>query len=404
MVRRLRRAIMGKDVRFVIMTSDGGLATDLRAKLQTANDVKILAEIEDAALMAQAIEQFPVDVLLVDLDPNPESILPVIGGIAREHRDLVIFTTSSSTEGSLILKVMRTGVREFLPKPVDSNALNEAVDRIRAAQSDETEEGQLVTVVGTSGGVGATLIATNLAVELAALVRGKVAVIDLDYRYGQVATLLDVDPSYTLADLCGSPERLDQQIVEKALTEHSSGVRVLARPAHLAETELITAASCLSVASTLVQFNEFVICDGPTRFDVGGKSILTLADTTLLVVQQLVPCVRTAVRLLENMRENGQSMDRIKLVCNRVGRMSGHLSVNDLTSTLGLEAFASLPDDWETASGGINLGEPLITYSPKSKLRLAIQQIAQSLHGSGGQTDEKGARKQGLIGRIFAGN
>lgn len=394
---------MGKDVKFIILTPDGELATELRAKLLAQCGVKIMAEIEDAALMAQAVAQFPVDILLVDLDPNPESILPIIGGLASENRDLVIFTTSSSTEGSLILKVMRTGVREFIPKPIDDKLLTEAIDRIRATQPDTETQGRLITVVGTSGGVGATFVAINLAVELAAIRKEHVAIVDLDYRHGQVATLLDVDPSYTLADLCGSTEQLDEQIVARALTEHQTGVRILSRPNNLEQAEMITAASCLSVASTLLQFNDFVVCDGPTRFDVGSKSILTLADTTLLVVQQLVPCVRTATRLLENMRENGLISDRIKLVCNRVGRMSGHLSVNDLTSTLGLDAFACLPDEWETASGAINLGEPLITNSPKSKLRAAIQEIAQSLHGAEEEVDEKDAPKQGLMGRIFAG-
>ena len=50
------------------------------------------------------------------------------------------------------------------------------------------------------------MYATNLAVELAALAEGTVTLVDLDYRFGQVATFLDVEPTYTLADLCGSPK------------------------------------------------------------------------------------------------------------------------------------------------------------------------------------------------------
>lgn len=394
---------MGRDVRFIIVTPDADLAKEMRTRLQAARGVKVVAEIEDVATLVQAVKQFSADVLLVDLDPSPDAVLPVVAGIAREHRDLVIFTTSCSSESSLILKVMRTGVREFLPKPIEEKSLGEAVDRIRAEHADEQSEGQLISVVGTAGGVGATIIAANLAVELADLAAGQVTVVDLDYRFGQLATVLDVDPSYTLADLCSSPEHLDQQLVTRALTEHRSGTRILARPNQLSDTETITAASCVGVASSLLQFNEFVVCDGPTRYDLGGKSILSLADTVILVVQQLVPCVRTASRMLESMRENGFSADRIKLVCNRVGRLSGHLSVADLTATLGMEAFASIPDDWETASGSINLGEPLSTHNPKSKLRMAIREIAESLYGTNEHSDQKDAPKQSLIGRIFTG-
>ncbi len=395
---------MGKDVKLIIVTSDAVLATELRGKLLGMGGVKIVAELEDPAILSQALQQFAADILLVDLDPTPDAVLPLIGSVTREYRDLVVFTTSGSTEGSLILHVMRTGVKEFLPKPIDDKVLKEAIDRITEDRRESSKEGTLITVIGTSGGVGATLISTNLAIELAAIVQGQVTVVDLDYRFGQVATLLDVVPNYTLADLCSSPEQLDPQVVGRALFEHKSGVRVLGRPTHLAEAEMITAAACAGVASMLMQLNEYVVADGPTRFDVGSKSILSLSDVTLLVVQQLVPCVRTATRLLEHMRESGFNLDRIKLICNRVGRLSGHLSVKDLTSTLGMEPFACIPDDWETASGAINLGEPLIAHSPKSKLRLAIQEIAQSLHTPEAESDERGARKQGLLGRIFAGN
>jgi pilus assembly protein CpaE len=246
------------------------------------------------------------------------------------------------------------------------------------------------------------MLATNLAVELSALATNGVAVVDLDYRFGQVATLLDVDPNYTLADLCSSPEALEAQVIGRALTRHASGVQVLSRATHLAEADTITAAACLGVFSNLVQMSQYVVADGPTRFDVAGKSLLSLSDVTLLVVQQVVPCVRNALRILQNMRENGYDLECAKLVCNRVGRGSGQLSVDDIAKTLGLEVFASIPDDWDTVSGAINLGEPLLNHSPKSKVRLALQEIAERLHTPDPDADDRDNRKQGLIGRIFA--
>jgi len=386
------------------LNGDESFAPELRAILLSMERVKLMAEVDEPALATQAVGQFPVDVLLVNLDPSPEGILPIVGDIISARRDLAVFAVSESTDGQLILKAMRMGVKEFLPRPIDTNALKEAIDRITINQVETTTQGRLITVVGTSGGVGATMITTNLAVELAALSQRKVTIVDLDYRYGQVATLLDIDPKYTLADLCGSPEALESQVIGRALTRHDTGVQVLGRPNHLAEADTITAAACMGVFSNLIQLSEYVIADGPTRFDVGGKSVLALSDMTLLIVQALVPCVRNALRLIQSMRDNGYNLDRAQLICNRIGRGSGHLSVDDVTETLGLELFATIPDDWEAASGAINLGEPLLTHSPKSKLRIAIQEIAERLHTPDSQADEKDTRKQGLIGRIFAGN
>ncbi len=393
---------MGREARFIVLNGDEAFGAELRSKLLKVEGVKLVAEVEEPALLLQTVQQFPVELLLVNLDPNPEVVLPIVGDVAGANRELAIFAASESTDGQLILKAMRMGVKEFLPKPIDTKALEEAIERIAVDRADAATQGNLITIVGTSGGVGATMITTNLAVELATITGGQVTAVDLDYRYGQVATLLDVDPKHSLADLCSSPETLEPQVIGRALTRHNTGLQVLGRPNHLAEADTITAAACMGIFSSLIQFNDYVVADGPTRFDVSGKSVLALSDVTLLVVQQMVPCVRNALRILENMRDNGYNLDRAKLICNRAGRSSGHLSVNDVTETLGLGLFASIPDDWETASGAINLGEPLLAYSPKSKLRVAIQEIAERLHSPDSQTDDKDTRKQSLIGRIFA--
>ncbi len=394
---------MGQDVRIIMLTRDEAAGVALRGQLTKVEGVKILAEVEEPALLSQAVRQLPADILLVNLDPAPESILPIIGDVIQTNKDLAVFAVSESTDGQLILGAMRLGIKEFLPKPIDEAALSEAIARVVSDRSDTAHSGSLVTVVGASGGVGATFVTANLAVELAAMVSGQVTVVDLDHRFGQVATLLDVDPRYTLADLCSSPEQLEPQIINRALIKHSSGARVLSRPLDLSEADTVSAATTVGIFASLVQYNEYVISDGPIRYDVGGKSVLTLADIVLLIVEPLVPCVRNAQRWIDHMREHGVNFDRVKLVCNRVESAASCLSVSDLKSALGIDVFASLPDDWPTASGAINLGEPLMTISPKSRLRLGIQEIAKRLHRSDGESDEREAHKQTLIERIFAG-
>ncbi len=394
---------MGQDLKFIILNNCEDFGGLLRAMLLKLEGVKIVAEVEEAALLAQAVSQFPVDVILINLDPNREAIFPFISEVAAAHRDIAIFAASESTDGPLILQVMRLGVREFLPKPIDENTLLEAINRVTRHRVESITQGKLITVIGTAGGMGATTLATNLAVELAALASGAVTVVDLDYRFGQVATLLDVDPTYTLADLCGAPDHLEPSVVARALAAHSTGVQVLSRPTTTAEADNITAASCMGMFSALLNMNDYVVADGPVRFDLSAKSILALSDLNVLVVQLLVPCVRNALRILENMRASGYNLDRTKLVCNRVGRESGHLSVAHVTETLGIELLATIPDDWSAVSGAINLGEPLITHGPKTKVRMAIKEIAERLHRSDPQTDDKDARdKKGFIGRIFA--
>ncbi len=393
---------MGRDVRFLILNRDEGCSKELQATLLKAPRAKVVAELDEPAMLEQAVRQFHVDGVLINLDPNPETMLPIIGQLVEQGIEASIFATSESTDGPLILKAIRMGVKEFLPKPIDSDTLIEAVDRLAQNRLDTGKQGDIITVMGTAGGVGATLLATNIAVELADMVDGTVVVMDLDYRFGQVATVLDIEPTFTLADLCESPEQLEPQVIERALVKHSSGVRVLSRPSSLAEADTMTAASCVGLLSALAQCSDYVVIDGPHRGDLRAKSVLDMADVNLLLVQSLVPCVRNATRILNGIREAGGALDRTNLIANRVGRGSTDLTNDDVATTLDLEMFASIPNDWATVSGAINLGEPLKTFSPKSKVRLAIQEIAERLHRTESETDETDAQKKGLIGRIFA--
>lgn len=393
---------MGQDVRFIIFNGEEQQAISLRALLLSFGGAKIVAEVDEAALLPQAVRQFPVDIVLVNLDPAPDAVLPVVSEMLSATPGLAVFATSKSSEGPLILKVMRAGAKEFLSKPIDPTALGAAIEKIVGQRTEEVRMGKLITVLGAAGGVGATTIAANLAAELATLGGHKVTVVDLDYRFGQVAMMFDVEPTYSLADLCNTPEALEPQVIERALVKHSSGLQILSRPASFAEADNITAASCVGLLSNLLQCNDYVITDGPSRWDLSAKSVLDLADITLLVTQLLVPTVRNAARILEDMRDRGYNLDRTKLVCNRSGRESMTLSVEDVAETLSLPPFATIPDDWPTVSGAINLGETLQNYSPKSKVRQAIVEMAERLHHPEPGSDEKDTRKKGLIGRIFA--
>ncbi len=398
---------MARDIRVVLFNADESAATTLRSALLTFDAVKIVAEVDEPVLLPQVARQVTADMLLVHLDPDPHTALDMAGEVARSNPDVTVVAVSESTDGQLILSAMRMGIREFLTKPLDTKELGETLGRVAQAGKERNVQGKLITVVGSAGGVGTTVLATNLAVELAALAEQETVVVDLDYRFGQVGTLLDVEPTYSIADLCESPEQLETQMIERALVRHACGVKVLCRPASFAQADNITAAHCVGVLSGLTNLYEYVVVDGPSRFDVGAKAVFDLADVNLLVIQLLVPCVRSARRMLDGLREAGYNLSRTLLICNRVGRESGGFSIEDVESTLGIEVFATIPDDWATMSNAVNMGEPLIIGAEKSKVRLALADLAERLHNPACHADDNGGRdgakkERTLFSKIFS--
>ena len=200
---------------------------------------------------AESVQRFPIDLLVVHLDPFPEPILATIKELLAHRPDLPCFGISESQDGAIVLAALRAGVREFLTKPLNGEELETALNKMISHKPAKRQHGQLISVIGTVGGVGGTTLAVNTAVELAQQKAGRVVLVDMDFRFGQVATFLDLQPNFTVADLCDTPEQLDPRMIEKAIVKHSTGVEVLARPHQFAQAEQITAAHAASVVSAL---------------------------------------------------------------------------------------------------------------------------------------------------------
>jgi pilus assembly protein CpaE len=364
----------------IVFNGDEDYSAPLRAELLRIPGVQIVAEVDEPALVEQAVNQFAAEVFIAHLDPAPDICLPVAARVAGSRPDLAVFVVSESTDGQHILTAMRAGIREFLTKPLDTKLLSESMEKVVSQATTSVQLGGLISVMGTIGGAGASVVATNLAAELSALAKQRpVAVVDLDFRYGQLGTMFDLQADYTIADLCDTPEQLDESMIQRVMVKHGTGVHLLARPNSFSQADQITAAHCASVLSTLQQLYEYVVIDGPTRNDVGGLAVLDLADINLLILQLLVPSVRNTHRMLEGLRDNGYNLDRFRLLCNRVGRESAHLCVEHVEATLNMKMFHQVPDDWKAVSAAVNMGVPLIESAPKSRVRQAIRELAERI-------------------------
>jgi pilus assembly protein CpaE len=406
---------VSKPVRVIVVNSDEEAAPELRALLLSVPGVKIVAEVDEPVLLGQALNQFPAEALLVHLDPNPAGTMEVIAPLITERAgQIAVIGMTEDRDAELVMRAMRAGMREFLWKPFPPEDLTKLLEQIASNSTGPLQRsGRLLPVVGCCGGVGATTIATNLAVELAQIegyrdgARPKVAVVDLDFRFGQVAMFLDAQPTYTIAELCDTPEHIEKQMIERVMVKHPSGVHVLAHPSDIEQAERISAAQCAGVLAALLEHYDFVITDGPTRMDPTARAVFDMTDMYLVVLQLLVPPVRNADRLINELGRAGYNLDQVRLVCNRFGRDSAYLEPGDVEATLNRKLEWTLPDDWKTVATAINVGSPLMESAPRARVRQMLQEMARSLadDGTGANEDAPaasgGTAKKGLFSSLF---
>ncbi len=379
-------------------SSDGGA---LRGQVDAIAGVRVVDTVSQASALADAMSKHSADLVVVNLDVSAAESIASVSAAKAANPATEFLAVASTSDSNLILTAIRSGFSDTIRLPEESDRLLSVVSALRHRTVDRSSAGQIISVIGSAGGVGCTTLAVNLAVELAEKCGEDVALVDLDFHFGHVAMLLDLEIQHSIADLCGASKTLDERVVHKAAMRHQTGVNVIPRPRDFEETADLSADCCTPLLELLRRSYPYVVLDGPTRADQTGRCVLDMADWNLLVVQPLVTSARNAKRILQALTKYDFDPAGIQVVCNRSGGGLSHLNVQRLEKSLGHKIVACIPDDWTSVSAAINLGEPLAVNAPKSKAREAIRALSELICGGadGGQDGRGG----GLFSRIFGG-
>ena len=192
---------------------------------------------------------------------------------------------------------MRAGAREFVLES-DHEELRLAVRTHAKVTFGAGDIGQVITIFGAKGGVGATAIATNLA---GAMQRRslRVCLVDLDLYLGDVLAFLDIPGSYSITDVLANMSRLDRELLATSVTKHRSGVSVLAQSSKVEEAEQIKGPDVTALLEFLRRNYDFVIVDGVRGFDELSLAALDGSQHVFMTLTQDVPAVRNGQRCLE---------------------------------------------------------------------------------------------------------
>jgi pilus assembly protein CpaE len=385
-------------LRLAIVDPSDSARDALKTTLLGLDMVWLEAECSRYEFFADVVGQTNPDIGVVALDADPDKALKLVEQLAHQAPDCSILVVSGSTDGTLILRAMRAGAKEFLPKPVKLEDLVAALDRLgdrRAGRGDARKSGSsVIAVAGATGGVGTTSLAVNLGCVLASDPKNTVALVDLDLSLGDADVFLDTIPDYTLVDVAQNVTRLDFTLLKRSLTKHNSGLFLLPRPVQLEDTKLITPDDMQRVFGLLKATFTHLILDLSKSYSAIDMVAMETATHLLLVTQLDLPCLRNVVRLMMAFQEHDLK-DKVKVIVNRAGLDSGQISLKKAQETIGREIFWQLPNDYRTMVEVRNNGVPLLEQAPKAGITQSILQMAQALSESEKpvEEDDQNAKK-----------
>src|SRR5580658_6151220 len=122
------------------------------------------AEVRESSSYPPALDDVPRlleqyhDVILVDLDSNPEFAIKLVESICSQN-SATVMVYSERAERDMVVRCMRAGAREFLTLPFEENTVPEALGRaarvLRSAAHPENEKktsGRTLVLLGAKGG------------------------------------------------------------------------------------------------------------------------------------------------------------------------------------------------------------------------------------------------------------
>lgn len=354
---------------------------DFAARFAEVPGIQILSTCRQWRALQEVLATGRADAVIANLDRQFGPDLLIIQQIAEMAPDCRILAISRDNDPATIIAAMRAGCGQFARWPVDPADLEQALQRLRRGAPASDFRSKRICVMSASGGAGSTTIACNLAMELAQLTQRRIALVDLDVYFGDVACSFDLKTKYSLADVCGSLDQVDRTMVNTAVEDLPCNVCILARPARIEQAETIRPEGIEAVLQVMGQMYPFIVVDLPRNLSASAAVALATTDELLIVSQINVPHLRNATRLYEHVLRQGADPDHIHFVLNRDCAEFGLIKPADMERHLGRPVFARIPNDYKRLGAARDLGHPIMTDAPESPARQAIRQMAKRLLG-----------------------
>ena len=425
---------MAEKIRILVADDIAETRENLAKLIGFEVDMTIVASADGGQQAVELAKKERPDVILMDINMPDMDGITATEIIANTVPESPVIMMSVQGEQDYLRRSMLAGAREFLVKPFSADELVNAIRHVHeiekvkraryqqhASQQQATgagvggqftgaalqpKRGKIISFFSPKGGVGRTTIATNLAVALHQSTNLPVVLVDGSLPFGDIAVILNMSPkAKTIADLVGSFDQVDADVLESVLVQHSTGIKVLLAPPTPEAAELITGANMKKVLETLRESYAFVVVDTWPSFQEQVITMLDVADVILTLMTLEITSLKNVRVFMEVAEKLGYADDKVQLVANRHDS-SGGIKASDVEASLSRKISHTIVSDGRALVLAVNRGVPFVISNRDSQVAKDIFTLADKLSGASeaataAASPQKAAPKQGL--RLFGG-
>ena len=328
------------------------------------------------------------DLMILEVGRDTDKDFRRINEIQESGEASEIFLTSLQADSDLLIRALRSGVKEFFPQPLKREDVVESFLRFLKTQREKKsiitkeEKGKVFTVFGAKGGVGTTTLVVNLATGIAQF-KGNpsVALVDMNVLSGDIPLFLNFKSSFNWIELARNISRLDATYLMTILQKHASGIHVLPAPIMVGDEtgmspELV--ARVEQVLDLMRSIFDYVVIDGGQLLGHISPYLLGISDKVLLVTIPSLPGIINVKRLIDAFNDLGYPQGKTVVVMNRYNQKSG-ISIDEVRKMIRKDMSWSIPNDYRSTMNAINTGIPLTKSAAKTEVTSRILELAEDL-------------------------
>jgi pilus assembly protein CpaE len=364
-----------EEIRVLIVEDHAPMVENISRMLQFEPDISVVGKALSGQEALELAEEVDPMVVLIDINLPDMDGIEVTGLLKEINFSIDVIILSIRQDFDVITRAMNKGASHFLLKPPDGEKLVVAVrdgyKRYKARKaatgplgteptySPDQPIGKVISIYSGKGGVGCTLMATNLALMLHSE-NTPTLLVDADLQFGDVPLFLNLNNRFSICDLVSYAEELDLEVLDDVLVPHESGLEVLAAPPAPEYVGEISSEALCDVLEFLQKQFAYVVLDTGSALDDVTLAILQMSDLIVAVVTPDIPAIKNTRTLLTILRDLGIPQEAVCFVLNSVDRRD-KINAESVSEHLKVGIAAEVPFDRQSVKQSINRGVPIVS-------------------------------------------
>jgi len=257
---------------------------------------------------------------------------------------------------------------------------------------------KIIAFFSAKGGVGKSIISSNVAYILANQYKKNVLLWDLSLQFGCQTFIFNTKASPNIVNLISDESEISEESIQEYVIKVENGPDILAAPDTPEKAEIVTMQHIVQILSILKQKYEYLIVDLPARFEDSVITILDHATLIILILTLEIPTVILTKKCLTLMKSLRYTDDKIQLLANQICSKT-ELTSDLIEEKLEKKVLGTIPNADKEIVSAINRGVPVVELAPNSTFSKTMFEFCEALAQKKEKEVEK--KQEGILSKLM---